>query len=215
MAMASPAAAAVSQLLVELEVMVRRMRRLFLVARSFACEPLTTATLEWVVKTSRVLRAVRPERDGALEGDEAQEDYARSPLALLPLAVCAAHDAIKDVQVACAAADADAATRDIARFMSAEFALCFPQLLDPRFRVDDRASAREPAARGDKDPPPLRMSDGRWLDCHGEEMGREVLAWYEAKGRKRLLPSEPRPAAGGVATSVDVRSHSAQRTKAR
>ena len=67
MAMASPAAAAVSQLLVELEVMVRRMRRLFLVARSFACEPLTTATLEWVVKTSRVLRAVRPERDGALE----------------------------------------------------------------------------------------------------------------------------------------------------
>lgn len=188
-----------------LAILVRRCRRFYLVARTFECEPLTTAALQWLVKTSRLLHNTMPEAKqgeppfvsrvrGWSMGRDDEDDFGGRDIGsilrncdetLLARTLVATFDAMRDVKYACEMVFAsDAPQVTTAKFMLMEFVKFYPALLNADHRVEWRLESATNTAltwylSGDKSPSvPVGMSTDRWAAVHGPAMGREVLAHF-------------------------------------
>lgn len=197
-----PLGPATVYLAASLDLLTRSVCRLFWVARNYQCEALTTTALQWVVRCKKMMRAVTDSSNYVeMPCAYAQQDFIDAPISLLGLATVCAFDAIKEAQVAFAAAAAagavDEHTRRLAVRLSIEFCMAFPPLLqDDKFHFKGRVEAHEndEAARPrcDKARPTTSVpfSNETWVALFGEEMGKAVLIHFLAADKKIPLPSE-------------------------
>ena len=182
----------VSNLIPMFRLLVRRTRRLFLVSRAFNSKRLTTAALEWSLKTTKVydlvFEAARPHMDEEMasqplhDADETVHTYTVPIVQVLARAVCSAYDSMLDLQHFCEDVGADRATVDMMKYMSAEFCMYFPQLVSHEHAVADRVSSgtNRDFLVNDKlaSMLPLRIDDEAWTLAHAEDMGSDVLRFY-------------------------------------
>lgn len=225
-----------------LVLVVRRCRRFYLVVRTFGCEPLTTAALKWLVKTSQLLHNTFPRTVGEGEetdfvrraktwslGRDDEDDFGGKDYGsllrqcdetLIARTLVAAFDVMRDLKYGCEIVfGTEAPQSTTTKFMVMEFVKFFPALLNEAHCVESRLDSVTNTSvtwflGGDKVPSvPVGMSTDRWVAVHGLEMGREILAHFARQETALKVLETARAASAAASTAAAPTPPHAQRKK--